>query len=270
MPMLAIDSIVLDERILTRPLDQDVAVDYSMKMKEGAKFPPIVVFEIDGKNCLSSGQHRYHAHKLNGALEIDSIVKEGTVDEAWLFGLQDNATHGHRFSKTDNESAVRRMMSHPVWGGWTNTTIAKMLGVTAMTVGRIKKKIQDELGITEEKKKYVDKNGMEKQVDTKKLATKKQEPELEDDGEAIGELTDVIDQLKEENTKLKDAVALGQFDATEIEKIDIQETLEELREENRVLRIENEALKKSRDQYQKENAELIRTVKSLQKKLKGQ
>jgi hypothetical protein len=268
MPMLAIDSIVIDERILTRPLDQDLAVDYSVKMKEGAKFPPIVVFEIDGKNCVSSGQHRFHANKLNGALEIDAIIKEGTVDEAWMFGLQDNATHGQRFSKSDNEAAVRRIMQHPVYGGMTNTTIAKLLGITSMTVGRIKKKIQDEDSVPETIKKYVDKNGVEKTVDTSKLATNKPkdpEPEPEDN-----ELGDIVAQLEEENKKLKDAVALGQFDATEIEKIDIQETLEDLRKENQLLKIENEALKKSRDQFQKENAELIRTVKSLQKKLKGQ
>jgi transposase len=272
MPMLDIDSIVLDERILTRDFVEDVAVDYSVKMKEGVQFPPIVVFEIDGKNCLSSGQHRYHAHKLNGALQIDSVVKQGTVDEAWMFGLQDNATHGHKPSKRDNENAVRRITKHPIYGGMTNTQIAKVLGVTAMTVGRIKKKIQDELDATDTVKTYTDKNGNERKVDTAKLVTKKKKPEPEpevDDG-AIGELADVIEQLKEENTKLKDAVALGQFDATEIEKVDVQDTLEQLREENRILKQENENWKKTCTQYQKENAELIRTVKSLQKKLKGQ
>jgi FtsZ-binding cell division protein ZapB len=268
MQKVAIDSIVVDERLMIRELDQDIAVDYAAKMKEGAVFPPIVLFKIDNKIYLSSGRHRLEAHKLNAALEIDALIKDGSMDDAYLFALQDNAHHGHKLSQRNITEAVRRMMNHPVWKDWTNTTIAKLVGVTAMTVGRIKKKLEEETGTQPTEKKYVDKNGLEKTVNTAKLATKKVEPEPEVDDDAIGELTDVIARIEEENKKLKDAVALGQFDATDIEKFDIQETLEELREENRRLKIENESLRKSRDDYQKENAELIRTVKSLQKKLK--
>jgi hypothetical protein len=268
MQKLAIDSIVIDERIQVRELDPELAVDYAAKMKDGAVFPPIVVFLIDGAYCLSSGRHRFEAHKMNGALEVDSIVKEGTFDDAYLFGVQENGTHGQRYSHSETVEIVRKLCKHPVWGGWTNTTLGKIVGVTGMTIGRIRKKIEQESEEPETVKKYSTKDGAEKTVNTKQLATKKQkEPEPENE-EAIGELTDVVTQLEEENKKLRDAVALGQFDATEIEKIDIEDTLAQLREENRVLRIENEALKKSRDQYQKENSELIRTVKSLQNKLK--
>lgn len=270
MQKLAIDSIVIDARIMVRQLNQDLASDYSVKMKEGANFPPIVVFLIDEQYYLSSGRHRYEAQKINGALEVDAIVKEGTTDEAWLFGLQDNATHGHRISHEETKLAVKRMMEHPVWKDWTNTTIAKIVGVTAMTVGRIRKKLQDEMEEQEPVKKYKTKDGTEKTVNTKQLATNKtKEPEPENE-EAIGELTDVINQLTEENTKLKDAVAVGAWDATEIEKADAEELIADLRQQIATLEAELDSVKKTRDRYQKENAELIRTVKSLQKKLKEQ
>jgi predicted RNase H-like nuclease (RuvC/YqgF family) len=63
-------------------------------------------------------------------------------------------------------------------------------------------------------------------------------------------------------------VAVGQWDATEIEKIDIQETIEELRRQNKLLEIDNAALRDSRDMYQNRCSELLRQVKALQAKVK--
>ncbi len=61
---------------------------------------------------------------------------------------------------------------------------------------------------------------------------------------------------------------MGQWDASEIEKIDVQDTLAELREQIRVLEIDNHALRDSRDMFQNRNADLMKTVKALQSKLK--
>jgi len=47
-----------------------------------------------------------------------------------------------------------------------------------------------------------------------------------------------------------------------------EDTIKELREQIRVKDIEIQALKESRDMFQNENAELKKTVKSLQAKLK--
>jgi hypothetical protein len=253
-------------------LNNDVVAEYAAHMRDGDIFPPLILFYDGSDHWLADGFHRYFAYKQQAQLEVDVEIKEGTKDDALLYAFGANGKRGLSMNHADFKAIIKRMLAHPEWSQWTNTTIAKHIGCSSMTVGRIKKELEKEATPSEPVKKYKDKDGNEREVDTSKLSTKKKaaDPEPETDSEAIGELADVIEQLKEENTKLKDAVALGQFDATEIEKIDVQETLESLREENRVLRIENEALKTSRDQYQKENAELIRTVKSLQKKLKGQ
>jgi len=81
-------------------------------------------------------------------------------------------------------------------------------------------------------------------------------------------LADTINHLAEENQKLKDAIAIGAWDATDIEKEDAQETIAALREQIRVLEIEIKTLRESRDMFQNRNAEMMRTVKSLQAKLK--
>jgi len=77
-----------------------------------------------------------------------------------------------------------------------------------------------------------------------------------------------VNALSTENQRLRDAIAVGQWEATDIEKIDAEETIKELREQIRLLEIDNRALRDSRDMFQNRNAELMKMVKSLQAKLK--
>ncbi|MBU3587620.1 hypothetical protein ICN30_07215 [Polynucleobacter sp. 31A-FELB] len=70
-------------------------------------------------------------------------------------------------------------------------------------------------------------------------------------------LADTIQSLVEENTLLKDKISIGQWNASEIEKIDIVQTLEELREANRILEIDNRTLKDDRNWYQNRAAETM-------------
>jgi chromosome segregation ATPase len=81
-------------------------------------------------------------------------------------------------------------------------------------------------------------------------------------------LANTVNELAEENQKLKDAIAIGAWDATDIEKEDAEETITVLREQIRVMEIEVKTLRESRDMFQSRNAELMQTVKSLQAKLK--
>jgi len=103
---------------------------------------------------------------------------------------------------------------------------------------------------------------------TRKKEDKEVDPETSPEMDRVAELSDTINDLTSENQKLRDAIAMGQWDATEIEKIDAQETIEELRERVRFLEIDNSALRDSRDMFQARNAELMEAVKSLQAKLK--
>ncbi len=84
----------------------------------------------------------------------------------------------------------------------------------------------------------------------------------------VNELTDTVNSLADENTLLRDKIAIGQWNASEIEKIDAEQTIADLREQIRVLEIENKSLREGRDMYQNRNSELMRTNKSLMNKLK--
>lgn len=84
----------------------------------------------------------------------------------------------------------------------------------------------------------------------------------------VRELTDALTAVSQENALLKDKIAVGQWDASEIEKIDAEELIADLREKIRLLEIDNRALRESRDTFQNQNSELMRRVKQLQNDLK--
>jgi chromosome segregation ATPase len=137
-----------------------------------------------------------------------------------------------------------------------------------MTVSRIRSSFEEA-----PKKVSYTRNGEEKTMDTSAIGKtpkkpKEKPPEAIEENNVPEELIDEINKLSEENERLKDAIAIGQLDVSDIEKADIEDTVRELREQLRVKDVEILALKESRDMYQNENAELKRTVKSLQAKLK--
>lgn len=267
-------------------LDQSVVIRYAEKMQEGDVFPPLVVFNDGSHNWLADGFHRYFAIKSNGGLDSECEVKEGTVRDAELYSYSANGNkRGLGWNTADIRKILNRMLQDDEWKKWSDTKIAKHVDVSSMTVGRARRALESEGKIQPKKTvKYVDKHGNESEMTpTPKKSLKQnmpltlaehekkmgkrpeEEPEFDD---KVKELTDAISELNEENTILKDKIAIGQWDASEIEKIDIQDTVTDLRNQIKLLEMENKSLRESRDMYQNRNAELMRTVKSLTNKLK--
>lgn len=258
---------------IRKQLNQDKVDEYLSQMQDGVVFPPVTVFFDGSSYWLSSGFHRYFMHKKAGRELIGADVREGTLDDAILFALGDNK-HGLNMTAEDYRRSIEIMLNNPKWKGWSNVQIAKHIGVSAMTVGRVKKERNIEQPA---KKTYIDKHGNEATMDTSNIGKKKPVEEVEETPsektydpaeEKMQELMDTITHLADENTLLRDKIALGQWDASEIEKIDAEETIANLREQIRILEIDNAALRESRDMFQNRNAELIKTVNSLKKKLK--
>lgn len=274
MKELKISDIRLDGGTqIRKELDQSRVDDYLEQMKDGAVFPPVTVFFDGSSYWLSSGFHRYFMHKKAGKELISVIIKEGTLNDAIIYGAGDNK-HGLNMSAEDYRRAIIKLLELPETKEWPNAQIAKHIGVSAMTVGRVKKEHNIK---PSEKVTYTDKHGNKATMKTTNLGKKPQEEPKEEPKdektydpaeEKMRELMDTITHLADENTLLRDKIALGQWDASEIEKIDAEETIANLREQIRILEIDNAALRESRDMFQNRNAELIKTVNSLKKKLK--
>jgi hypothetical protein len=257
---------------IRKQLNSDKVNEYAEQMNDGIVFPPITVFFDGSSYWLASGFHRLFAEKQRGTEVVKANVINGTVDEATWFALGDNK-HGLNMNAEDYRRSIEIALNHPKWSTYSNIQIANHVGVSATTVARVKKERNIKPA---EKVKYTDKHGNEATMDTSKIGKKPAKPEAESEEEQdeydpaeekMRELMDTITHLSDENTVLKDKIAIGQWDASEIEKIDAQETIENLREQVRILEIDNQALRESRDMFQNRNAELIKTVNSLKKKL---
>jgi hypothetical protein len=260
---------------IRKELNLDKVSEYAQLMDDGIEFPLITVFFDGSSTWLGEGFHRLSSERKRGSTTIKANVINGTVEDAILFSLGSNK-HGLNMTAEDYRRSIQIMLKHPKWSEWSNAQIAKHIGVSAMTVGRVKKENNPDKVA---KKTYVDKHGNESTMDTSNIGKKKPKDKPKKDTqnapadsydpseEKLKELMDTVTHLADENTVLRDKIAIGQWDASEIEKIDAEETIANLREQVRILEIDNQALRESRDMFQNRNAELIKTVNSLKKKL---
>lgn len=255
-------------------LNSDKVNEYAEQMDDGVVFPPITVFFDGSSYWLSDGFHRLFAEKLRGTEIIKATVTNGTIDEAEFFACGANK-HGLNMTAGDYRRSIIKMLNNSKAKDFSNTQIATHVGTSASTVARVKKEQNIKPA---EKVTYTDKHGNESTMDTSNIGKKakpkdepkeepKDEKEYDPAEEKMRELMDTITNLADENTLLRDKIAIGQWDASEFEKIDAEEVIENLREQVRVLEIDNQALRESRDMFQNRNAELIKTVNSLKKKM---
>jgi hypothetical protein len=117
--------------------------EFAESIKQGADFPPVVVFhDEEGNYWLSSGFHRYFAHLHNRARFINASVRKGTVRDARLFSAGSNITHGMRRTNEDKQYAIRLILKDPEWGKWSASKIGEHCGVSHTTVNTIRNELK--------------------------------------------------------------------------------------------------------------------------------
>lgn len=278
--MLALYKIRIDGGTQARvKLNQELVNKYAEQMKDGDKFPPITVFNDGSDNWLADGFHRFFAHKANEETMVEAEIISGTLEDATLYAYAANAKRGMSMSDEDNRNVIILMLKHPKWSLWSDREISRHVGVSNMTVGRVKQS----LNLPKEDVVKYNKFGKEYEMKTEKLKVRAERPAgtkpdvstinedklaIDNLNDQISGLSDTINELSNENTMLKDQIAIGQWDASDIEKLDVEDVIKDLREQVRILEIENKSLREGRDMYQNRNSELMTTVKSLQAKLK--
>lgn len=83
----------------------------------------------------------------------------------------------------------------------------------------------------------------------------------------IRELADTLYEVSEDLRKKNEIIATRAWNATEFEQDYVIFILEEKNVKIEILEIDNQALRDSRDMFQNRNAELLKTVSSLKRKL---
>lgn len=246
-------------------INQTVVDQYAEAIKDGSEFPAVRVYHDGNFYYLADGFHRYFAHLKAGKAGISAEVINGTLRDAILYSFGANALHGLQRTVDDKRKVVMTMLEDFEWTTWTDREIARQCHVSHPFVAQLRASMGKPQPETRKYKTSTGKTA-ERKVEVK-LPTKPASP-LPQPEEDFDPRDELIDTLTNEVTQLNDKLAVASVQGNEEDKDLASKTIAELREQVRILEIDNVALRKSRDQFQDENAQLKRQVSMLTKKLK--
>jgi len=235
-------------------IHDNIVQEYTESLMNAVVFPPVKLFFDGVDHWLADGFHRYHAHRRAKIKEVDCDISKGTKRDAKLYSWGANNNHGLRRTNEDVRKVVIEALEDIEISTWTNRDIAKLCKTTDMTVGRIKKELQLKDQLEKERK------NPKPVIKPAPVATAEDEPEETQD-DKIYELSVENNALQAENTRLRDAIAVGKLDLPEEEVTTVEETIKGLRSD--VSRLENElqSMTLSRNDFQQKSADAISQVK---------
>jgi hypothetical protein len=157
------------------------------------------------------------------------------------------------------------------WGEWSNAEIARKIGVSAPFVAKMRGESAPAV------RKYITPKGKVAEKRTPEQKEKpakavKEAPLVEPakvEPPAVDHRQEMVDELIAQNETLTDRLAIKAMDATPDEKQAAEDLIKQLREEIRILKLEMNAVKSSRDKFQLENAQLKRQIAMQQRQLKA-
>jgi len=252
-------------------IKEEAVMRYATDLEGGSVFPPMRVF-FDGTDYwMSDGFHRYHAALRIGMATFLCEVETGTPRDALFFGSSANNLHGQPMDNADKRKVTMIFVEDFEWGEWSNAEIARKVGVSAPFVAKMRgesapavRKYITPKGKVAEKRKPEKKD---KPAKPAKAAPLVEPPKAEPP--AVDHRQEMVDELIAQNETLTDRLAVKVMDATAEEKKAAEDLIKQLREEIRILKLEMNAVKSSRDKFQLENAQLKRQISMQQRQLKA-
>lgn len=250
---IKLEDVVVDPRLQSRVgLSDKTIEEYAELYDEGVKFPPVTVMAIDNQFLLIDGFHRVEALKKLGDYEVEAVVVEGSsFDDALMASWAANKAHGLTRTNADKRHVAMQILSYAPAANWSDRQIAKHIGTSHVFVWQVRqdmKKPEAEVKDTPKKEK--------------KLETVVEAPLVDEKPEE----NEMIQTLVEENDRLRESIALGTM--SEEDREAGKTMIEDLRAEIKLLQVELSAVKKSRDTFQAENAQLKKQIAAQQRKIK--
>lgn len=230
-------------------INQETVGEYAEQIGAGAEFPPVTAFFDGAEYWLADGFHRYFAHKKAGKASINVEQITGTQRDAVLHSCGVNALHGLRRTNADKRKAVMTLLDDLEWQDWANAEIARQCHVSPPFVASLR--------VTEIPVVKMNRAGKKEITYTK--------PQEKANINVYDQEQEALDHLSEENEHLKTRLALKAMDATEDEKDMARAKIADLNEEIMLLKIELSSVKVSRDAFQRENNELKKQIKAMQR-----
>jgi ParB-like chromosome segregation protein Spo0J len=116
----------------------DHILDLARALRDGAKFPPILVFPVGREYYVMDGHHRLAAYDTEGWTRmIPAKVFSGTLAEATRMALRGNARNKLPMTKADRLSAAWRLVKEEAADD-SIATIASDSGVSKATVSNMR------------------------------------------------------------------------------------------------------------------------------------
>ena len=124
--------LVLDSTYQPRvSIDSDLVREYAEIMRGGwGDFPPVEVFRLENALYVVDGFHRVQAAREAKLPKIPANVRNGSADDALLFCVRANSTHGLRRSNEDKRRAVEMLLDHPSFSKLGKAKLADLAGVS--------------------------------------------------------------------------------------------------------------------------------------------
>jgi hypothetical protein len=109
-------------------VNRDAVDEYAEAMREGAQFPPVVVFNDGHRYILADGFHRVMAAGLLYLTEISAEIREGNRSDALKYALGANVSHGMRRTNADKHRSIALALSE--WPKCSDREIARICAVS--------------------------------------------------------------------------------------------------------------------------------------------
>ena len=269
---MKLSQITIDHKLMMRVgVDQEIVDEYAQKMLDGDKFPPVIIFNDGDNNYLVEGFKRYYANKKNGFEIIDADVRMGTYDDAFDYAfVKANRGHGERYKTKDKRLQLKMAFEVPRYASKSDRELSRILDVSHTFVSKARKeegKQPDRLEITRNGKKINVENKKKESDNEPKQESPYPEYKLTED-DKIQEISNEMQNIVEENEKLKLRVAVAAMEATPEEKQAAQSQFDEMEAKIKALEEELRVTKISRDSFQRENAELKKQCTYWEKRTK--
>jgi hypothetical protein len=133
LQVLRLDQLVLLPALQVRvQLDPETVREYTQLFRDvpadKCTCPPITVYRHEETYVVSDGFHRITAAKRAGRTTLKAYVHTGTLDDAWMNGMQTNIAHGKPYNRDDKQKIVLWLLNHPRYGMLSTREIAALTG----------------------------------------------------------------------------------------------------------------------------------------------
>lgn len=252
-------------------LHEETYLEYAEAMLAGATFPPVTVFHDGANYWLADGFHRFFGAQHAGIDSIAADVRQGTQADAQLFSYGANGSHGLRRSNADKRRAVTGALKHPVSAKWSDNQIAKHCGVSQPFVSSVRASLQTVISEKPAERTYTTKHGTEAVMKTAKIGKAAPAPAPAAPPPAAPPAASVDDEPEDDGPSASEIAFLvesEQADRDAMQKLlDADDKLAEAFNEIKRLNAEVAQLRLARDGYMNKSNEMIRTIKSMQRKI---